>query len=98
MPVDMELLVILAFCFLTTLVLALTIGGVILFRPFTRNLGHYLEAKAEERRALGGRAPEEWDQLFTALDGALDRLQALEDRQDFTEQLLSKPRGGDSGG
>jgi hypothetical protein len=95
---DMELLLIFTFTFLTTLVVAITIGGVILLRPVTRHLGKLLEAKAEERRALSGRAPEDWDRLFSALDGVLDRLQALEDRQDFTEKLLSKPREGDSGG
>jgi hypothetical protein len=95
---DMELLLIFTFTFLTTLVVAITIGGVILLRPVTRHLGKLLEAKAEERRALSGRAPEDWDRLFSALDGVLDRLQALEDRQDFTEKLLSKPREGASGG
>ena len=95
---DMELLLIFTFTFLTTLVVAITIGGVILLRPVTRHLGKLLEAKAEERRALSGRAPEDWDRLFSALDGVVDRLQALEDRQDFTEKLLSKPREGGSGG
>jgi hypothetical protein len=95
---DMELLLIFTFTFLTTLVVALTIGGVILLRPVTRHLGKLLEAKAEERRALSGRAPEEWDRLFAALDGVMDRLQALEDRQDFTEKLLSRPGEGESGG
>jgi hypothetical protein len=94
---DMELLLIFTFTFLTTLVVAITIGGVILLRPITRHLGKLLEAKAEERRALSGRAPEDWDRLFSALDGVLDRLQALEDRQEFTEKLLSKPREGGSG-
>ena len=88
---DMELLLIFTFIFLTTLVVMVTVAGVILLRPVTRHLGKLLEAKAEERRALSGRAPEDWDRLFSALDGALERLQALEDRQDFTEKLLSKP-------
>jgi hypothetical protein len=91
--VDIELLVVLAFSFLTTLVVALTIGGVILLRPVTRHLGHYLEAKAEERRAPGGRSLEEWDRLFNALDGVMDRLQALEESQDFTDKLLARPKG-----
>ena len=96
MPVDMELLTILAFSFLTTFVVAAAIGGIILLRPITRHLGQYLEAKAKAGPALGGRSPEEMERVFNFMEGISDRLELLEERQDFTEKLLSKPRDGES--
>ena len=98
MPVDMELAIILAFSFLTTVVVLVSVGGVILLRPISRYLGEFLEAKADFKKALGDRAPEEWDRLFTTLEGMPDRLAALEERQEFTEKLLAKPRDGETGG
>jgi hypothetical protein len=67
MPIDMDMVIALAFSFLMTVVVVLTIGGIILLRPISKHLGQYLEAKANERKAL-------------------------EERQDFTERLLSTPR------
>lgn len=88
----MELLTILAFSFLTTFVVAAAIGGIILLRPITKHLGQYLEAKAEAGRTLGGRSPEEMEKVFNFMEGISDRLELLEERQDFTEKLLSKPQ------
>ena len=96
MPVDMDMVIALAFSFLITVVVVLTIGGIILLRPISKHLGQYLEAKANERKALGARAPEDWDRLFEALDGMADRMTRLEERQEFTENLLARPRGGES--
>jgi hypothetical protein len=91
----MELLVVFGFTFLTTVVILLTIGGVILLRPISRHLGEYLEAKAEEGRFFRGRSPEEVDRLLSLMEGVTDRLERMEERQAFTEQLLLKPgRGG----
>jgi hypothetical protein len=98
MPVDLEMVIALAFSFLMTLVVVLTIGGVILLRPISKHLGHYLEAKANERKALGQRAPEDWDRLFATLEGLANRMDSLEERQEFTERLLASPRKDDSGG
>jgi hypothetical protein len=88
---DMDLVIILVFSLLTTVVCALTIGGIILLRPVSKHLGQYLEAKANERKALGQRAPEDWDRLFATLEGLATRVDALDERQDFTERLLSRP-------
>jgi hypothetical protein len=76
---------------LITLIAAVSVVSIILLRPVSKHLGQYFEAKAEERRALGGRAPEEWDRLFSALETLTQRLEALEERQDFTEKLLAPP-------
>ncbi len=91
MPIDMDMVIALAFSFLMTVVVVLTIGGIILLRPISKHLGQYLEAKANERKALGQRAPEDWDRLFATLEGLATRMDTLEERQDFTERLLSRP-------
>ena len=90
MPI--EALAGMVFAFLMTVTLVLSIGGVILLKPLMRHLGNYLEAKADERRGLNGRSPEDWDRLFLSLESLGERMEALEERQDFTEKLLAKPR------
>jgi len=95
---ELEALAGMAFAFLMTVTLVITIGGVILLKPLMRNLGNYLEAKADERKGLGGISQEDWDRLFGSLEGLGSRLDALEERQDFTEKLLSKPKAGDGEG
>jgi hypothetical protein len=92
---EIEALAGMAFAFLMTVTLALTIGGVILLRPLMRNLGNFLEAKAEERKGISDGTAEDWERLLSGLDSLDKRLQAIEDRQDFTEKLLSGPRGGE---
>ncbi len=95
---EIEALVGMAFAFLMSVTLIIAIGGTILLKPLMRNLGTYLEAKAEDRRGLGDRSTEDWDRLFNTLESLGDRLQLLEERQDFTEKLLAKPRqGGEEG-
>ena len=89
---DPQLLVVFGFTFLTTVAVLVSIGGVILLRPISKQLGLYLQAKAQAGKALGERSPEDWDRLFTALDNLTGRLENLEDRQDFTEKLLAKPK------
>ena len=81
-----------ALAFLITFTCVLAVTGVILLKPLMRNLGNYLEAKADERRGLRDRSADEWDRLFDNLERFEDRLKAIEDRQDFTERLLSRPR------
>lgn len=90
---EIEALVGMAFAFLMSVTLILSIGGIILLKPLMRNLGNYLEAKSEERRALGDRSSEDWDRLFGSLETLGNRMEALEERQDFTERLLANPRG-----
>jgi len=92
---EIEAIAGMALAFLLTLTLTLTIGGVILLKPLMRNLGNYLEAKADERKGLLAGSPEDWDRLLGSLEGLDERVQAIEERQDFTEKLLSKPREGE---
>jgi len=92
-----ENLITFAFVFLTTSVFLASVVGVILLRPISKHLGRYLEAKAEEGRALPGRSKEDLDRIFTLLEGVGDRLERLEEKQEFTDRLLDKPRDGNSG-
>ena len=88
---ELEAIAGMALAFLMTVTLALTIGGVILLKPLMRNLGNFLEAKADEKKGLLGGSPEDWDRLLGSLEMLDERVQAIEERQDFTEKLLSKP-------
>jgi hypothetical protein len=92
---EIEALVGMAFAFLMTVTVIVSVVGVILLKPLMKHLGDYLQAKADERRGLAGRSPENWDRLFTNLETLGDRIQALEERQDFTEKLLAGPKKGE---
>ncbi|MBT8395948.1 MAG: hypothetical protein HKO65_15155 [Gemmatimonadetes bacterium] len=96
--VDVEMLIGMGFSFLMTLTMLVFIGGIVLLRPLMKHLGNYLEARAEERQALGDRSPADWDRLFANLDSLGERLNALEERQDFTEKLLARPEQGSEEG
>ena len=67
-------------------VFMLTIGGVILLRPIAKRIGLLLEVYAKEHESgLQG----EVGQLRDLMETMNARLQLLEERQDFTERLLS---------
>ena len=71
-----------------SIVLFMTIGGVLILRPIAKHLGAYLEALT--RQQLDGERPEERAQLQELLETMDRRLQLLEDRQDFAERLLTE--------
>jgi hypothetical protein len=71
-----------------SIVLFVTIGGVLILRPIAKHLGAYLEALT--RQQLDGERSAERAQLQDLLETMDRRLQLLEDRQDFAERLLSK--------
>ena len=71
---------------IVAIVLTVVIGGVILLKPIANRLGFLLEAMAKEKESgLGGDAGHMRD-LMETMNA---RLQLLEERQDFTERLLS---------
>ena len=71
---------------LVAIVAFVVIGGVILLKPIANRLGFLLEAMAKEKEStLGGDVGHMRDLLETMNA----RLQLLEERQDFTERLLS---------
>jgi predicted phosphoribosyltransferase len=71
-----------------SIVLFLTIGGVLVLRPIAKHLGAYLEALT--RQHLEGGPREDVSQLRDILDTMNQRLTLMEERQDFTERLLEE--------
>lgn len=71
-----------------SIVLFLTIGGVLVLRPIAKHLGAYLEALT--RQHLDGGPREDVSQLRDILDTMNQRLTLMEERQDFTERLLEE--------
>jgi hypothetical protein len=80
---------------LVLLTLILTTGGVILFRPLAKRLGDLLEIMAQQRRAV----PENDDaaRMREVVETMNARIALLEERQDFTDALLSASRSGTTG-
>jgi hypothetical protein len=80
---------------LVLLTLILTTGGVILFRPLAKRLGDLLEIMAQQRRAVTDNSDTaRIRQVVETLDA---RIALLEERQDFTDALLSASRTGAAG-
>lgn len=68
------------------------VGGVILLLPITRRLGALLEAMTEERRRDSPELRRTLARFGQSLEAIEDRLMLLEEKQDFTEELLSERR------
>ena len=71
-----------------TVVLTLTVGGVILLRPIARRLGDIAEFMLRDKQ---GGAENELRRIGDLLETVDARMTLLEDRQDFTERLLASP-------
>ena len=84
-PAEIEIIAPMIFA----VILTLTVGGVILLKPIANKLGHLLEAMAKERSQpqLGS----EIGHMRDLLETTNARLALLEERQEFTEALLSDP-------
>ena len=67
-------------------------GAVLLLRPIATRLGKVLEVVAEEKRRQLSQTPMNRDdtaRIATLLENMDQRLAQLEDRQEFTDKLLS---------
>ena len=74
--------------------LILAPAAVILLRPIAKHAGELLEQMAQERKE--GRVPgAELERLRSAVESVSDRLQLIEERQDFTESVLRSPEEGE---
>jgi hypothetical protein len=71
------------------IVFTVVVGAVILLKPISNKLGHLLEAMAKEKSEP--RAVEELGHIRELLETMNGRLSLMEERQDFTEQLLADP-------
>ena len=78
---DYEFIISLVFSLLVIIIVG---GGILLF-PITRRLGRLLERKLETE-ALPG---DELRHLRGAVRSLSEQLEALQERQDFTDRLLS---------
>ena len=71
-----------------TVVLTLTVGGVLLLRPIAKRLGDIAELMLREKQ---GGTEGELRRMGDLLETVDAHMTLLEDRQDFTERLLASP-------
>lgn len=71
-------------------ILVLSVAAVIILRPLSKRLGNVLERMQEQRSAPGS---EELRRIARLLESLDDRVDRLEQRQDFTERMLSRSEG-----
>lgn len=69
-------------------VLVLTVGGVLILRPIAKHLGALLEAMTRER--LDPARSQELLHVRELLETMNQRLQLMEERQEFTDRLLER--------
>ena len=80
---------------LVAIVLILTTGGVAILRPISKRAGELLEVMARERRQPR-QAVADSQRMVELMETLHARLERLEERQDFTDSLLSAGREGKS--
>jgi hypothetical protein len=72
-----------------------SIAGILILRPLMKRLGNILELRAKERHQASQISPDDITRLTQAVGRLTDRIEDLEERQDFAERLLaSGPSGG----
>ena len=82
---------------IVAVILILTTGGVAILRPIAKRAGDLFEAMAKEKRERDPkRVPEDTHRMVELMESLHARLERLEERQDFTDSLLSAGREGKS--
>lgn len=71
---------------IVSVVLILTIGGVALLRPVAKRLGALLDVMVMEKTRV---SQADNGRLLETIETLNDRLSLVEERQDFTERLIS---------
>jgi hypothetical protein len=79
--------------FVVAITLILTTGGVAILRPLSKRVGDLLEAMAAEKREPRRVAPDA-QRMMELMESLHARLERLEERQDFTDSLLSAAQQG----
>jgi hypothetical protein len=75
------------------IVFILTVGGVLILRPIAKRLSELMEFYARDRQSgLQG----EVSQIRDLLESMNARLQLMEERQDFTDRLLTTGSKGET--
>ena len=78
-----------------SIVLVLTVGGVVLLRPLTKRLVELIEVMTREKGQP--RLQQDIGHISDLLETMNSRLRLLEERQDFTDSLLNAQRQGSRG-
>jgi hypothetical protein len=73
----------------TLVVMTVTVGGVLVLRPISKRVGDLLEMNARDRSQGLENDVHQLRDLLETMDA---RLQLMEERQDFTERLISSGR------
>ncbi len=73
---------------IAVIVMFLTLGGVLVLRPIAQRLGDIVELMLREKQEG---AQGELRRMADLLETVSARMGLLEERQDFTERLLSPP-------
>jgi hypothetical protein len=74
--------------FLLGMTLMLCTAGVIILRPLTRRIGESIAARNRERAAQSQLPGPDVARLTEVVSRLTDRIESLEERQDFAERLL----------
>ena len=75
--------------FILAMTAILSIAGIIILRPLTRRLGEAMDLKARAKHKQPELSGEDIARLTDVMGRLTDRLESLEERQDFTERLLA---------
>jgi len=75
-----------------SIVFILTVGGVLLLRPISKRISELLELYARDRQGGVESGVHQIRDLLETMDA---RLHLMEERQDFTEKLLSSGQRSD---
>jgi hypothetical protein len=83
------------FALIMVIVLITGIGGTILLGPLAKRLGQFLEVQILERKAALEEGPGRDDgELVQAVRALEEKVDALQERQDFMERLLASGKEG----
>lgn len=74
--------------FLLGMTLMLCTAGVIILRPLTKRLGDSIQARNRERAARSQLPSADVERLTEVVNRLTDRIESLEERQEFSERLL----------
>lgn len=72
----------------------LAVAGVLILRPLAKRLANILELRAQEHHQRSEVSADDVAKIADALGRLTDRIEALEERQDFAERLLDSNQPG----
>ncbi len=75
--------------FILAMTLILSVAGIIILRPLTKRLGNMMELKSRAKHQEPGISSEDVARLTDVMSRLTDRIESLEEKQDFTERLLA---------